>query len=383
MKRFNAPITTLAILGLLVGNAKALDDNARTCGKCVMDRADSATGAAGGGAADPGCWDQPGAQLLFNPAFGDDIYQAHPAGCLMAGYKYMYTKLNDLRAGTSDVGSDEIGFMRNRPFDYMMIPTSMTMEMHMAMLMYGITDHFTIMAMGTYQVNEMEMMMDMGPGHAVTTSPTMRTDGFGDTEVRGIYKVARDWTGSLGLSLPTGDINQSVPVMQWQFRAPYDMQLGSGTYDLKPAITYSGLSADAMWNWGAQAMYTWHTGDNRDDYSLGDSAKFDGWLQRALGPASCWVRVAYSDTQDIDGRDPEIQKLLYHSDPGMPMKWAPIPDADPANYGGRRLDGAVGLSCRIGSGSIGVEGGMPFYQDLNGLQLKTDWFLTAGAEFMF
>ena len=167
--------------------------------------------------------------------------------------------------------------------------------------------------------------------------------------------------------------------MKREYRQPYDMQLGSGTYDLKPAITYNGLSDDAKWNWGAQAMYTWHTGKNENDWSYGDSIKVTGWLQRAFGPVTSWLRLAYSDTGRIRGEDSEIDKLL---DPD-PMKGAPSPDADPRNYGGQRLDGLIGVSLLKGPVSIGIEGGIPFYQNLNGLQMKTTWVLNAGIQVMF
>ena len=73
----------------------------------------------------------------------------------------------------------------------------------------------------------------------------MSTGGLGDTEVRGTYKINDVLTASLGLSLPTGSVSEEVTSMSKTFRAPYDMQLGSGSYDLKPALTYNALSADA------------------------------------------------------------------------------------------------------------------------------------------
>jgi hypothetical protein len=149
----------------------------------------------------------------------------------------------------------------------------------------------------------------------------MSTGGLGDTEVRGAYKVNEVLTASLGLSLPTGSVEETVTSMRKTFRAPYDMQLGSGTFDLKPALTYNALSGDALWNWGAQAMST--------------------------------------------------------------QAWSPMPDADPDNYGGSRIDGAVGASFVVGPVSLGVEFGIPLSQDLNGLQMKTDWFATAGLQLMF
>jgi hypothetical protein len=166
-------------------------------------------------------------------------------------------------------------------------------------------------------------------------------------------------------------------MMGMQFRAPYDMQLGSGTWDLKPALTYSALSDDAKWNWGTQAMYTYHTGTNSEGYSLGDSFKATSWLQRSFGPATTWLRLAYTDTGRISGRDPEIRKILD------PMMGAPTPDADPRNYGGQRLDGLMGINIVAGRLTFGVEGGIPLYQYLNGLQLKTKWVINTGIQVMF
>ena len=165
-------------------------------------------------------------------------------------------------------------------------------------------------------------------------------------------------------------------MMGTRFRAPYDMQLGSGTLDLKPALTYSALSGDALWNWGAQGMYTYHI-NNGNDYSLGDSVKLTTWLQRAFGRASSWLRLAYTDTQRIKGTDSEIQKILTSSTS------RPTPDADPNNYGGQELDALLGASYAKGPVSFGVEFGMPIYQYVNGLQLRTEWLFNFGVQAMF
>ncbi len=65
------------------------------------------------------------------------------------------------------------------------------------------------------------------------------------------------------------------------------------------------------------------------------------------------------------------------------MMGAPTPDADPRHYGGQRLDGLIGVSYMKGPVSFGVEGGIPFYQHLNGLQLKAKWVLNAGIQIVF
>jgi nitrous oxide reductase accessory protein NosL len=312
----------------------------------------------------------PGGALMSNPATGVDIYHTHPAGSWMVNYKFMHMVMNGLRDGTSDVAATSVTPQGSQPYGYMMAPTSMTMNMNMLMLMYGLTDRLTLMATVTYQEKSMDMVMNMGMGNRPMS--TMSTRGIGDSELRAIYQISKEWNGSLGVSLPTGNIDQNFTTMGMQFRAPYDMQLGSGTYDLIPALTYSALSDDKNWNWGAQASYAFHLGENQNDYTLGDIFNLTAWLRRAFGPATAWFRIAYNYTDRIHGSDPEIAKLLD------PVMGASTPDADPKNYGGQRIDGFIGASYAIGPVSIGAEAGIPFYQYMNGLQLKNDWYLTAG-----
>lgn len=106
----------------------------------------------------------PAGQLLFNPAFGDDTYHVHPAGMWMFTYKFMRMKMEGLRHGTSDVPAGKVGNRWGLPYDnYMMIPTEMTMDMHMFMGMYGLTDRLTVMGMVNAVRSEMQMLMDMSP----------------------------------------------------------------------------------------------------------------------------------------------------------------------------------------------------------------------------
>jgi len=348
----------------------------------------------GGMAGMPGCTMnmEPGSQMLFNPGFGDDIYHAHPAGMWMVNYKYMHMNMTGLRAGTTDYNVNSgVGYSATGTgykYNYMNIPTSMAMDMQMLMVMYGITDHITVMVMPNFVNNSMNMLMDMGYSSSsgmrqkqmamgtrnLFTMPTMNYSGIGDTEVRGIYKIDNHFVGSLGLSLPTGKTDEYAAMMGMTFKAPYDMQLGSGTYDLKPALTYSVVSEDAKWNWGAQAEYTYHT-DSNDGWHFGDSFHATSWLQRAFGPATLWTRIAYTDTARIHGSD---QSINMWNNMGLTTV-----DADPKNYGGQRIDVLFGTTVNIGSFAVGAELGLPVYQDLNGLQLQTSWLFNVGVQYMF
>ncbi len=317
----------------------------------------------------------PGELLEFNPAFGDQIYHIHPAGMWMVNYKFMHSSKAGLRSGTSNIDENSVSPQGHQPFGYMMTPTRMSMDMQMLMVMYGITDRLTVMAMGNYQASSMNMMMNMGMRN--TDESPMRTNWLGDTDLAASFGLSRDWIVSLDVSFPTGDINQRIEMMGRRFRAPYDMQTGSGTFDLKPAVTYSHLTADALWNWGAQVSGVYHIDKNYADYALGDSIKATTWLQRAFGPAASWLRLAFTDTDRIRGRDQEIQKILN------PTTGASTPDADPDNYGGQRLDALLGIAFKKGPFSFGVEAGLPVYEYLNGLQLKSEYQVTAGMQVMF
>jgi nitrous oxide reductase accessory protein NosL len=315
----------------------------------------------------------PGANMVFNPAFGDDIYHTHPAGMWMTNYKFMHMGMNGLKEGSTTQSLEAVSPSAGKP-RYMMTPTDMTMDMQMFMIMYGITDRLTVMGMGNYLTNSMDMVMNMGMGKGNVPQAAMRTSGFSDTELRGIYKINEQFNGSLGLSLPTGDIRQEIEMMGMKFRAPYDMQLGSGTFDLKPALTYSDVSGDALWNWGGQAGYTYHLGHNDAGYSLGDSLKLTSWLQRAMGPAATWLRLSYTNTARISGQDSEITNSL---------KFADAPDAETKNYGGDLVNAFIGASYTKGAFSAGIEAGLPLYQYVNGLQMANTWNLTAAFQVMF
>ncbi|HEY5999621.1 MAG TPA: hypothetical protein VI078_10030 [bacterium] len=331
--------------------------------------ASGATGGAPAGGEHAGCGC---ADTAVNPGSIEPIYHTHAAGRWMVSYQFMRTGMDGLRDGTSDVPVDAVSPMGSEPYGYMMTPTKMTMDMQMLMLMYGATDRLTLMAMANYQKNNMDMLMNMGMGNK--PQDPMRTEGVGDVELRALWLAAHGLVAGVGVSLPSGSIDETTTMMRMDFRAPYDMQLGSGSVDLRPSLTWAGASGDGLWGWGGQAVYTWRTADNKHDYRLGDAFRAAGWLDRALGPVRVSARLAYLTAGRIRGEDAGIAKIL---DPEM---GAPTPDADPGNYGGQRLDGTLGASVGFGAWRFGVEGGVPLYQNLNGLQLKTEWTLAAGVQ---
>lgn len=315
----------------------------------------------------------------------------HGAGEWMVAYRYMHMDMGGNRIGTDEVSPEEIATtVPNRfagrsgqPPTLRVVPTDMTMDMHMFGGMYAPTDWLTLMAMGNYTIKEMDhITFQGGAGTTRLGEFTTRSSGFGDTKLTGLVKLYEQGNNSIhlnaGLSLPTGSITEDDDVLapngaRPTLRLPYAMQLGSGTFDLLPGITYTGRAGDI--SWGAQYAATVRLGENDENYAFGDEHKVTAW---GAYQWDYWIstsfRLAGESEGDIDGIDPKIV--------------APVQTADPDNYGGERLDAFLGVNLMGQSGflrghRIAVEVGVPLVQDLNGPQMETDWQLVVGYQKAF
>lgn len=291
---------------------------------------------------------------------------SHDAGEWMVSYRYMHMNMSGNRSGTDRLRvSDVFGE------GFMVAPTRMTMAMHMFGAMYAPTDRITLMAMVPY----VRMFMDhvtMGG-----TRFTTRSDGLGDVKFGGNYALVKTDDQQLlfnaAISFPTGSISQrdTTPAGPNQ-KLPYPMQLGSGTYDLLPGMTYTGQSGN--WYWGGQAMGVIRTGTNSQGYRLGNRGTLTTWVSKYWTE---WfgnsMRFEGQKWGNIHGRDSELNPAM-------------IPTADPNRRGGERIDLLLGANLD-GQGKwleghrVGVEFGFPIYQSLDGPQLKTDWLVTVGWQY--
>jgi len=284
----------------------------------------------------------------------------HETGEWMVSYRFRSMLMDGNRDGTSEISTEEV------LADYMVAPLDMQMSMHMFGVMHAPSDQLTLMAMLPYMSVEMDHETRNG------TKFTTEGDGIGDVKIGGLYKIADNGNSSVhlnaGVSLPTGDIDITDDTPAGRNRLPYPMQIGSGTYDLLPGITYSGY---ADWgSWGAQADATVRLGENDNDYTLGNKYGGTAWVAKTLGSkVSTSLRLRYETTEDIDGADPTLNARM-------------IPTADPELRGGERLDAAVGINVLVGSGHrFAIEYQIPVEQDLDGPQLETQQALTAGWQY--
>jgi hypothetical protein len=289
----------------------------------------------------------------------------HGQGEVMLSYRYQYMHMDGNRDGDSSVSTQDV------LDDFMVAPTSMPMHMHMVGAMYGLTDNLTIGAMTGFMEKEMDHVRRNG------TQFDEDNQGITDTKVNGLYEFYNDGKHRLqfnaGISLPTGSINDRKS--NGTIFA-YPMQMGSGTYDLLPGISYSGLSEN--WSWGSQANSVVRLGRNDRGYTLGNRYQLTAWGARNINDAlSVSLRLDGHAWENIDGRERELQGPNFMAPP-------PNPDLQ----GGERLEALVGLNFIVPKGPLkgnrlAAEFGAPIYERLDGPRLETDYTVTLGWQYAF
>ena len=294
----------------------------------------------------------------------------HLAGEWMVGYRFMGMDMTDSLDGTRSIAASEI--LQN----FMVAPTDMRMDMHMFHFMYAPTDNLTLMAMAPSVYMSMDHLTRSG-GRFTTTS-----EGLGDVEVEALYtaygnprRLGHRVVVGAGVNLPVGSIDErgTTPAGLNQL-LPYPMQLGSGTFDLLPSLTYLGRSA--RWSWTGELDGTIRLGRNSNGYTLGDRVRVRGRGSRKLLD---WLGITAGlhgeASQSIDGAAPGLNPVM-------------VPTADPALRGGQFIDFTVGADFYVAQGSargnrLSLEFNFPLYESLNGPQLRRAAHMTAGWGWTF
>ncbi len=312
----------------------------------------------------------------------------HHQGEWMLSYRYMHMDMEGNRIGTDGVSPDTIVTtvpnIFGAPPMLRIVPLWMRMDMHMLGAMYAPTDNLTLMVMANYADKEMRHVTYQGmAGTTVLGYFTTESEGWSDTKITGLYRLYQNGHQhvhlNLGLSLPTGSVTERGTVLtpmntQSNVRLPYAMQLGTGTFDLLPGLTYTGRAGDL--SWGAQYSAEIRLQDENDEgYAWGDKHTVTGWLAYEWAPwISTSARLDAMTQGKINGIDPNIS--------------GPVQTANPEFYGGERVDAYLGVNLVGQSGIVrghrlALEVGAPIYQNLNGPQLETDWTLTVGWQKAF
>ena len=309
-------------------------------------------------------------------------------GTWMFGYQFAFSRRSrTLLAGSSSVddativdkgcpGTDGCRF----------VPTYMNMKMHMLNIMYAPSSRLTLMLMPQF----MDMDMDLRD-LAGRPPPVFETHehsgiyghtsgGISDATVAALYRLYDDAThhihGGMGVSIPLGSVDEEL---RRTFRNDgglihFGMQLGSGTWDLLPNLTYTGNAN--RWNWGAQLSGV-HRLENQNEsgYSLGDVYQLTTWAGINISERiNASLRYVYTEMDSIEG---DFNR--YNSRIG-PMDF-------PANQGGTYQDIGLGIGYHFGGRLMGnmlsLEWMQPLRDRVNGFQRERDGSLAARWHYSF
>ncbi|MBL4653565.1 MAG: hypothetical protein JKY53_12005 [Flavobacteriales bacterium] len=274
-------------------------------------------------------------------------------------FQYRYMDMGMTGTMTSDKKNTTSEVLKN----FMMAPTKMHMHTDMGMIMYGVTNKWTLMAMANYYNFEMDMIMMTGK------EVKMGSKGFGDTKIKATYlayyKNRASIMASIGASLPTGSINQtSMNMMTGQIeQMPYNMQLGSGTVD--PLIDICYLGSTMKSSWGIAALSTFRVYNNKNKYRLGNQYKIMlGYGYKVSNWFSVTSRFDIGFWNNIRGKDPNLNPMVS-------------PNHRPDLRAGSRFELSGGLALKVPKGAFEglefiIDYRQPFYQRLKGPQMPVD-----------
>jgi hypothetical protein len=290
----------------------------------------------------------------------------HKMGEWMLSYRYMNMEMDGLLAGSKNISANDANSTFGFPLG--MLPKDMKMDMHMFGTMYAISNKWTLMAMVNYLDNEMSMQSAM--------MGTMESKGISDIKLAGLYDLAQWDDGrrvhlKLGLNLPTGSIDEkhNGNILG------YGMQLGSGTYDFEPAITYLGQTEN--YSYGAQLGGILRIGENDQDYTLGNRFEAALWGARKITDSfSASAKFDYSSQSEIDGAHKGLTTMQKNMSPG---NQASSQGRDITTFG-------LGLNYYFQNNGLSghrlaAEWETPIDQKVNGVQLELDSVWTLGWQY--
>ncbi len=310
-------------------------------------------------------------------------------GQFMVGYRFMYSRQDGRMHHGARAVSDQTVVDQGCSDEVLcrFTPTYMNMRMHMLDLMYAPTRWLNLMVMPTFMDMDMNLReLDGRPPrvlgvHEHTGIAGHSTGVIGDTLMAALLKLYQKrghrLHASLGMSAPSGKTDIELRrIFQIDGGAiHFGMQLGSGTWDFVPSLTYTGEYD--RWSWGAQVSGTKRMEKQNDSgYRLGDAFQATTWggidLSRWL---SASVRGVYTVQDRIHGDFNTFNARIG------PMDF-------PRNYGGEFWNVGVGVNVNIPGGRfagnhLGFEWLQPVHTDVTGFQLSPKGALAASWSYTF
>lgn len=297
-------------------------------------------------------------------------------GRYMLFYRYDYTFFDGILAGEDSVSSFQV--RDNFLFDE--LARTLKTRVHTVGFQLGVTDDLTVRASIPFVQKEMENWVNLTGDPSAFLVETFKTESgaFGDLRATALYEFVHEGPYRAhvhaGVSAPTGSVSQADDgdgFFPQDSILPYQMQTGSGTWDVLPGLTV--LVQNDRASVGLQARGTLRLGDNDRGYTFGDRVDAGVWgAYRFNDYLSVSARLHAESWGEVDGVDPVLD-----------------PDANftenPALQGGSRVDFPVGVNLYfpgeiLHGHRLGLELALPIHQDLDGPQLRQDWMISVGWE---
>ncbi len=188
--------------------------------------------------------------------------------------RYSQTEWDEQRDGTDDLSSEEL-FSRG----YQLAATNLEEQRIELDLVYGLDDRWTLYGTVPFIDRELEYDIDTG-GSAVSDN-----SGIGDVILGGRYTARANDQELLsyfvGLGLPTGSHDERGNYAgDSNAYLPFNLQLGSGTFDLHPGVSYVRMLD--TWSVGVRGEAQVHLERNSDNWAVGDTFQLNAWAAKAL-----------------------------------------------------------------------------------------------------
>lgn len=249
------------------------------------------------------------------------------------------------------------------------IGKTMYMEKHMLNVTYRQSADLSWAARLSYLSNFVNMYERLSVNFP-TEDFSFSTSGIGDMQLLMTNRLARtnrvDIHLTLGINLPLGSIDETDGINDMSGNegiAPYNMQLGSGTYDIITRLAFSGFYYGL--DYGFNIHRITRTGLNPQYYNQGDNLKVTGWAHYTFSFGTQFrVGVIQNVSSPIEGRDERISDNTRYS-------------------GGKRFDALLGLGQKIGGFGIYVDYAYPVLQYVNGVQMKTTGIVSGKIEYTY
>jgi hypothetical protein len=300
----------------------------------------------------------------FAPAGVIGDHTINTGGRVIVSYRFNNQAFDGLLTRTHSVSTaSALG-------QFPLVPTSMTAQQHLFIMEWGPTDDLTLQGILPIVVRKIDFIGRDG------SLPVAQNSNLSDIQLYALYVLKR-WDGqqihlNMGVQMPLGlldELGSDLHIQQPTPNSPfftYPVRTSDGTWDFLPGLTYRGQSQN--WTWGVQGLGIVRFGINVDGYRLGNEGNFNGWLSRRLTDwASASVRLNGHVWGNIFGADQRLNANL-------------TPTNRPDLQAGQRASILFGMNFMIPDGILrgqllGIEGGIPMYQSLDGPQLNQRWEL--------